>query len=131
MDKDERYAAKLRLVAAMRRGQPWQQAQHDAGLQIGRATAYRLLEQVRREGDGALVDRRKGHARTVRPPIRQWLEDYCRAAPPSSGRQIQVALQDRFGLTVSISQINRVRAALGLSRRAQGAGGKSGRRSAA
>jgi len=43
---------------------------------------------------------------------------------------IQAALRDRFGLDVSVSHINRVRAALGLSRR-RGAGGKSGGQSAA
>jgi len=122
VDKDERRHAKLRLIAGLQRGQSWHQAQDDAGLRIGRATAYRLLEQVRRDGDGAFIDRRQGHARKVRAPVRQWLEDYCRGAPHSSGRQIHVALQDRFGLGVSVSQINRVRATLGLSRQAAGAG---------
>jgi len=59
------------------------------------------------------------------------LEDYCRGAPDSTGRQIQAALRARFDLAVSISQINRGRAALGLSRRAGGAGGECGVRTAA
>jgi len=96
MERDERCAAKLRLIAAMRCGQPWPQAPHDAGLQIGRATAYRLLERVRREGDGAVVDRRGGHACTVRPPIRQWLEDYCRV-PPSIATRLR---KDEIGASV-------------------------------
>jgi len=39
---------------------------------------------------------------------------------------VQAALSARFGLDVSVSQINRVRAALGLGRSATGAGKKSG-----
>jgi hypothetical protein len=39
----------------------------------------------------------------------------CQQAPHTSGRMLQAALQEHFQLSVSISQINRVRAELGLS----------------
>jgi len=34
---------RLHLIANMLEGQPWQQAMTNAGLQVGRATAYRLM----------------------------------------------------------------------------------------
>jgi len=121
----ERQTARLRLIASMREGRGWRVAAQAAGLGVSRATAYRLA----RRGDGAAYDRRRGQAYKLGGVVRVWLEDYCRDAPGSTGGQIQAALRARFDLAVSISQINRVRAALGLSRR-RGAGGKSGDQSA-
>jgi transposase len=101
----------------MRRGQPWREAAREAELTISRATAYRLLRRRRMEGETALHDRRQGHPYVLRPPVRHWLQVYCRAHPTHSGRLIQAALLEQRGLTVSVSQINRVRSTLGLSRR--------------
>ena len=42
-------------------------------------------------------------------------QDYCRHAPWTPSSVIQTLLQERFGVNVSISQVNRVRAALGIS----------------
>ncbi len=129
--RDERHAARLRVVGSMRRGRGWREAIDAAGLTASRATAYRLARRARLCGDDALRDERRGHAHTMGDPARTWLAAYCRGAPHSSGGQIQAALRDRCDLRVSISQINRVRAALGLSRRARRAGEKSARRSTA
>src|SRR5260370_12070424 len=40
-------AARLQLIANMLEGQPWQKAMTDAGLSIGRSTAYRLVQLAR------------------------------------------------------------------------------------
>jgi len=119
MMNDERRAAKARVIASMRSGQPWDEAARNAGLRMGRATAYRLCRRARDAGDVALRDGRGGQATKVRGAVRQWLEEFCRGAPRTPSHRVQVALRDRFGLTVSVSQINRVRATLGLSSRTQ------------
>ena len=122
MDTAQRHAAKVQLIAGMQRGQCWQEAAKAAGLQISQASAYRLLYRVRTEGEVALHDRRHGHASKLREPIRQWLEGYCRASPACTSRTVQTALYERFGVWISITHLNRVRVALGVSRHPQGAG---------
>lgn len=57
MDAAQRHVAKVQFIAGMRRGQPWREAAKAAGLQISQATAYRLLQRVRTEGEAALQDR--------------------------------------------------------------------------
>ena len=64
----------------------------------------------------------------MREPVRDWLATFCRAAPEATGRAVQAALLEQFGLEVSVSQINRLRAALGISRQKPGAGEKSAER---
>jgi len=113
----QRHAALARMLEGMRRGQPWREAAREAGLTVSRATAYRLLRRRRMEGETALHDRRQGHPYVLRAPVRHWLQAYCRAHPTHSGRLIQAVLSEHDGLTVSVSQINRVRSTLGLSRR--------------
>lgn len=130
MDAVQRHAAKGQLIAGMQRGQSWQEAAKEAGLQISQATAYRLLHRVRAEGEGALHDGRHGHASKLREPIREWLDGYCRASPACTSRTVQTALYERFGVRVSITHLNRVRAALGVSRHPQGVGEKSAPRGA-
>jgi transposase len=130
MDAVQRHAAKVQLIAGMQRGLPWREAAEAAGLQISQATAYRLLQRVRTEGEAALHDRRHGHASKLRDPIRHWLEAYCRARPACTSRTVQTALYERFRVQVSITHLNCVRAALGVSRHPQGAGKKSALRGA-
>ena len=127
MDSTQRRTAKEHLIAGMLRGQSWQEAAAQAGLQTSQATAYRLLSRFRTEGAGALEDRRHGHVSKVRAPIQQWLEAYCRASPACTSRMVQAALFERFGIRVSIPHLNRIRAALGVSRCPQGLGKKSAR----
>ena len=124
MDADERRAAKARLVAGMLQGHSWQEAASAAGLPLGRSAAYRLTQRVRVQGEAALHDQRHGHPSKLRAPVQQWLETYCRSAPHTPSRAVQAALQERFGLRVSISHLNRVRARLGLGRRPDAGGEK-------
>jgi transposase len=122
MDRATLRAAKAQLVAVMLRGSSWQEASRSAGLPTSRTTAYRLLHRVRTEGAAALDDQRHGHPAKLRAPVQQWLTEFCRSTPASSGRTVQAALFGRFGIEVSISQINRLRAALGVRRSVPGEG---------
>jgi transposase len=116
--------AKARLVEGVLRGESWQDAVIAAGLLLSRSGAYRLTQRVCVQGEEALEDHRHGHVSKMQPPIVAWLEATCRAAPQTPTRGVQAALQERFGVRVSISHLNRVRAARGLSR--HGGGGKGG-----
>jgi transposase len=118
--------AKVRLVEGMLQGESWQDAVIAAGLALSRSGAYRLTWRVCVRGDAALEDQRHGHVGKMQPPLVEWLEAYCRAAPQTPSRVVQAALQERFGVRVSISHLNRLRAARGLSRRAGGEKGGPG-----
>jgi transposase len=83
-----------------------------------RTTAYRLLKRVEREGENALVERRHGHPVKLRGEVLTFLLDYCQSHAPAASREVQRLVAERFGITVSVSQLNRVRAAHGLSRKA-------------
>lgn len=115
MEKNERQAAREHLVTAMLAGQSWQEAAVATAMPVKRAMAYRLLRAVRTKGNTALQDGRHGHPSKLRGEARTFLSEQCQQAPHTSGRMLQAALQERFQLSVSISQINRVRAELGLS----------------
>ncbi len=114
MNRTERRAAKVCFVQAMDAGMSWQDAAVTAGLPLKRSTAYDLRRRVRLEGDPALDDGRHGHPSKCRAEVRTWLEQTCRARPECPGWQVQQELATQFGLTVSVSQINRLRATLGL-----------------
>ncbi len=114
MNRTERRAAKVCLVQAMEAGMSWQDAAVTAGLPLKRSTAYDLRRRVRLEGDPALDDGRQGHPSKCRAEVRSWLEQTCRARPEAPGWQVQQELATQFGLTVSVSQINRLRATLGV-----------------
>lgn len=115
MDKEQYRAAKVRLVAQMQAGQSWQVAAAFAGMETSQSTAYRLLQVVQKRGEAALQDGRQGHPIKLRGEARAFLEASCRQAPSTPSSTLQTALLERFDLSISISQINRVRAALGIS----------------
>jgi len=128
MDREALRAAKAQMGAHMQAGQSWHKAATNASLQTSRASAYLLLRRVRTEGAVALDDQRHGHPTKVRQPVRDWLAAFCRAASEATGRTVQAALLGEFGLLISVSQINRLRAALGIRRQVSGAGEKSAER---
>lgn len=117
MDKEQYGKAKARLVSCMQEGQSWQRASASAGLQISQSNAYRLMNAVRQLGEAALSDGRHGHPSKLRGAARAFLAEQCRQAPQRPSSAIQALLRERFGLSVSISQINRVRATLDISNR--------------
>jgi transposase len=115
MERNQRQVAREQLVTAMLEGRPFQEVNTGSSLPVKRAMAYRLLRAVRSKGKIALQDGRHGHPMKLRGEARAFLEASCREAPCTPSPTLQVTLQERFGLQVSVSQINRVRAALGVS----------------
>jgi len=69
------------------------------------STAYRLLRQVRTRGKAAFQDGRHGHPAKLRTAERTWLENYCHTSPHTSSRVVQAALQEQFGIQISMSCI--------------------------
>src|SRR5207249_4014812 len=128
MEEEQTRAAKGQLVALMQAGHSWQEAATMAGVQISRSAAYRLLQKVRTQGEVGLRDGRHGYPAKLREPVQQWLKAYCQAAPGTPSHIVQQALENRFGVLVSISHLNTTRAALGLGSRATPLWGKNCRR---
>jgi len=125
MEAEQRRAAKEQMIALMQTGHRWQEAAAQAGIQVSRSTAYRLLRLVRTRGKAAFQDGRHGHPAKLRTAERTWLESYCRASPGTPSRVVQATLQGRFGIQISIGSLNQVRASLGLGRRTQESGKKT------
>ncbi len=116
-DHPER-TARLQLLEHMFAGHSWQTAVSQSGLHISRSTAYRLRQLARDEDKAAVVflDDRHGHPYKLTEPVRVWLVDFCTNNPQVASSRIQAELKSTFGIAVSVSQINRVRAASGVTR---------------
>ncbi len=123
MGQGDRRAAKLRVVDGLRHGLPCREALKLADVPISERTAYRALRVVRTRGEEGLTEGRHGHPYKLTTPVREWLVEYCRGAPGTPSRVVQAEIGEKFGIAVSISQINRTRRALGIG--SGGAGGKS------
>ena len=121
MEASELSTARLQVVEAMEQGLPWHEAAKCAGLQISQSTAYRLRQRMRQGGEQALREGRHGHPIKLRGEVRTFLDEVCRQAPHTPSHEIQTQLAERFSLAVSVSQINRVRATLGVSNLPQSA----------
>jgi len=113
---EQRQAAKRQMMEQIKQGASVQQARSHSAVPMHRATVYRLLKRVRSEGESAFTDGRHGHPIKLRGEVRTFLIETCQATPSVSSPVLQLAIQERFGLCISISQLNRVRASLGLSR---------------
>ena len=115
-DHPER-TARLQLIEHMFAGHSWQAAVAQSQLTISRSTAYRLRQLARSEdkAGSAFLDDRHGHPYKLIEPARTWLCEFCTADPQVASSRVQSELQSRFGVTVSVSQINRVRAKFGVS----------------
>ncbi len=118
MDKEQRQASRRQMVLLMQAGQGWQEAARLAGVQVGRSTAYRLLQAFRVRGEAALQDGRHGHPAKLHKEVLTFLEALCRQAPALPSREVQAALHKQFGVLVSVGHLNRLRAKLGLGSRA-------------
>jgi len=108
---------RLQLIEALFAGHSWQSAVAQSQLHVSRATAYRLRELARDEEKAALafLDDRHGHPYKVTEPVQAWISELCTDQPQVASSRVQSELQSRFGVAVSVSQINRVRAKLGVS----------------
>ena len=121
--KDHRErTARLQLIEQMLAGQPWQTAVAQSQLKVSRSTAYRLVKLARDEekAEQAFLDDRHGHPYKVTEPIRVWMTEFCTDNPQIPSSRVQHELKSRFGVAVSISQINRVRAQSGVSHQWRG-----------
>lgn len=124
-DRSDR-AARLQLIGRMLAGQSWQTAVTESQLQMCRATAYRLVQYARDEEKAPQIflDDRHGHPYKLTEPVQVWINEVCRENVQIPSSKVQRELKSRFGVAVSVSQINRVRAKLGVSNpwgnRAQG-----------
>ncbi len=121
MEEFHRYAARVQVVEAMEQGLPWHEAAKRAGVEISQSTAYRLRQRMRKAGEQGLSEGRHGHPIKLRGEVRTFLEETCRQAPHTPSHQVQTQLVQHFSLQVSVSQINRVRASLGVSNPPQSA----------
>src|SRR5439155_6110703 len=111
MEESKLYTARVQVVEAMEQGLSWHEAAKQAWLQISQSTAYRLRQRMRRGGKQALQEGRHGHPAKVRGEVREFLKETCRQTPHTPSHEIQAQLAERFALPISLSQINRVRAA--------------------
>jgi transposase len=108
---------RLQLIESMFAGHSWQSAVAQSQLNVSRATAYRLRQLARDEekAERAFLDDRHGHPYKLTEPVQAWLSEFCTSHPQIASSRVQSELQSRFGVAVSVSQINRVRAKLGVS----------------
>ena len=108
---------RLQLIESMVAGHSWQSAVAQSQLHVSRATAYRLRQLARDEDKAelAFLDDRHGHPYKLTEPVQAWISEFCTTNPQVASSRIQQELQSRFGVAVSVSQINRVRAKLGVS----------------
>jgi transposase len=116
-DRSDR-AARLQLIGRMFAGQGWQTAVAQSQLHISRSTAYRLVKLARDEDKAPLVflDDRHGHPYKLTEPVQRWISQVCITTPEMPSSRIQSELKSRVGVAVSVSQINRVRAKLGVTK---------------
>ena len=115
MGETNLFTARVQVVEAMEQGLPWHEAASRVGLPISQSTAYRLRQRMRQGGEQALREGRHGHPIKLRGEARQWLEQTCRQLPSTPSHELQTQLDQQFSLQVSVSQINRTRATLGVS----------------
>lgn len=126
MGDAQRQAAKVQMMVLMQAGHPWQEAASRAGILPSRSTAYRWFQHFRARGEATLQDGRHGHVHKVHDPVLQWLYATCHATPHVSSAHLQHELHRQLGVQVSITHLNRLRAAYGLTRQAGERGKKAG-----
>ena len=77
--------AKIQVGRAMLEGHSWQEAMQAAGLQMSRATAYRLQQRMLLRGEDDIGERRQGQPTKVCGAVRAWLEEYYQQHPRAPG----------------------------------------------
>ncbi len=113
---EQRQAAKREIVKQIEQGVAAREARMNNAVPMHRTTIYRLLKRVQREGESGFADGRHGHPVKLRGEVLTCLIEHCQASPSVSSAQVQHAIAERFGCAPSVSQLNRVRARLGMSR---------------
>jgi transposase len=113
----QRQAARRELVRQIEQGASVREARIQSEVPMHRVTVYRLLKRVQHEGERAFADGRYGHPVKLRGDVLALVREHCQAHPCVSSPAVQHLLQERFVVGVSVSQLNRVRASLGLTRK--------------
>ena len=113
----QRQAAKREIVRQMKQGTSPHEALVRSIVPMHRTTVYRLLKRVQREEESGIDDGRHGHPVKLRGEVLTCLIEHCQANPCVSSSTVQCLLQERFRVSISVSQLNRVRARLGLTRK--------------
>jgi transposase len=72
------------------------------------------------KAERAFLDDRHGHPSKLTEPAQAWLTQFCTPNPQVASSQVQTELKTQLGIEGSRSQINRVRAKLGVSRQPSG-----------
>jgi transposase len=116
MTPQQRREAKQEILEQIKQGTEVEQARSASRVPIHRATIYRLLKRVQNNKEGTVVDGRHGHPIKLRGEILALMREHCQTNPCVASSAVQRLLQERFGVSVSVSQLNRVRAAYGLTR---------------
>jgi transposase len=113
---------RLQLIESMFTGHSWQEALAQSQLHVSRSTAYRLVKLARDEEkvERAFLDDRHGHPYKITESVRVWMTEFCTNHPQVASSRVQGELKSRFGVEVSVSQINRVRAKSGVSHQWRG-----------
>jgi transposase len=111
----QRQAGKRQIMELIEQGASVQQARKQSEVPRHRATVYRLLKRVQTQGEAGYTDGRHGHPIKLRGEVRSFLIESCQATPSLSSPRLQHLIQERFALRLSVSQLNRVRASLGLT----------------
>ena len=109
-------AARRELVRQIEQGVSVREARVSSTISMHRTTVYRLLKRVKSERERALTDGRHGHPIKLRGEVLALVCEHCQANPCVSSSAVQRLLQEQFEVSVSVSQLNRVRAARGLTR---------------
>src|SRR5947209_947916 len=120
-DHPER-TARLQLIESMFAGHSWQTAAAQSQLNVSRSTAYRLVQLARDEEKAALafLDGRHGHPYKLTESVQVWLVDVCTKDPQIPSSRIQAELKITFGIAVSVTHLNRVRAHYGVTKPGRG-----------
>ena len=111
-----RQAARQEIVRQVEQGTRASDARLRSVVPMHRTTIYRLLKRVQSEGEKALTDGRHGHPVKLCGEVLPWLLDYCQSHASISSSELQRLIAEQFSLSVSVSQLNRVRAAHGVRR---------------
>ena len=114
--RQARRSARQELVRQVELGATASEARRRCPVPMHRTTVYRLLKRVGQEGEQAFSERRHGHPVKLRGEVLTWLLDYCQSHASVSSSELQHLIAERFNLSVSVSQLNRVRAAHGVRR---------------
>jgi transposase len=116
MANTEQKAARAALIKMMQQGLSWKKAVQQLDQPpLKEAAAYQLLHRVKVVGQTALVDRRHGHPIKLRGESLAWLIEFCQSQPDTPSQKLKLLLEENFQLTISVSQINRVRATYQLT----------------